>query len=85
MVELQRRFMEELELPVYFTSKTGNSNDGNCARKAFDNYETFARIIETPVDLVRDLGYMIDSINSNLPLDADEWEKFANDWLDRQR
>ena len=85
MKELQRRFKEELELPVYFTSETGNSNDGNCARKAFDNYETFARIIEQPEDLVRDLGYMIDMINSSNPLDADKFEEFANDWLDRQR
>ena len=82
--ELQRRFLEELDLPVYFTSQTGNSNDGNCARKAFENYEVFARIIEQPVDLVRDLGYMLDTINSSVPLDADEFEMFANDWLDRQ-
>ena len=65
-----------------FNFLAGNSNDGNCARKAFENYEIFARITEWPVNIVKGLHYMITSVNSTLPLDADEWETFANDWLD---
>ena len=66
-----------------FPGKTGNSNDGNTARTAFENFETFARILGWPEDLVRDLHYLILAVNSTSMVSPEKFEKLANDWLNR--
>ena len=72
-------------LKWYFLGKTGNSNTGNTARAAFDDYETFAEILgwDEHVDLVRDLHYLILAVNSTNALDPDLFDEAAQSWLDR--
>ena len=65
-----------------FVGKTGNSNDGNTARKAFENYEIFAEIIEIDPEIVRILRDLLNAINCTLPLDADKFEALCELWLD---
>ena len=59
----------------------GNSNDGNLARKCFSKPATFARIVGAPVKLVRILTTLLNAINTTRPLDADKFQKKANEFL----
>ena len=78
-------FDAQLKLPVFQCKpgQSGNSNDGNTAREAFEKFEIFAQILGVDVDLVRDLHYLIMAVNSTMPLDADEFDADAASWLDR--
>ena len=69
----------------YFLGKTGNSNTGNTARAAFNDYETFAEILgwDEHVDIIRDLHYIILAVNSTCPLDPEKFDAAAHSWLDR--
>ena len=68
-----------------FLGKTGNSNTGNTARAAFNDYETFAEILgwDEHVDIIRDLHYIILAVNSTCPLDPEKFDAAAHSWLDR--
>ena len=78
-------FDPRLKLPVFQCKpgQSGNSNDGNTAREAFEKFEIFAQILGVDEDLVRDLHYLIMAVNSTAPLDPDEFDALAADWLDR--
>ena len=72
-----------VKMDASILGKSGNSNDGNTARTAFENFETFADILGFPVDLVRDLHYLIMAVNSTSLLSPEKFEELADSWLDR--
>ena len=50
---------------------------------AFKNPEQFAEIVDLPAELIRDMGTMIDALSSGYRLNADEFQKMADSWMDR--
>ena len=85
MVEMQAAFKERLGLNVYkvLPGKCGNSNSGNTSRKAFENADVFADIINVPADIVEDLGTLINAANCKHALSASKVEKLSTSVLDR--
>jgi len=78
---IQERFKAELNLLVDFAKDDGkgNTNDGNTARKAFRNFETFASITGVDVNLIRRLYVILCVINSNHKIKLDKYQQYCKE------
>ena len=77
--ELIQEFKEKLGLIVYHPKKL---NNGNVARKAFENPDIFSEITHVPVGLIKGIKAMIEAIDSTVPVNPDKFKQFADNWLD---
>ena len=80
--ELQQAFLEKLNLRVYYPNPFGgNSNTGSVAKKAFDNPEIFSEITGFPLDLLKDLSFLLTTLRCGKKVDADLYDIVAQNWL----
>jgi hypothetical protein len=56
---------------------SGTTNDGNTARKAFRNFDTFAEITGVDVKLILRLYVILCVINSNEKIDTNKFERYC--------
>lgn len=76
---IQRRLWEEMGLHVDKPKQngSGNSNDGNTARKAFSNTKLFASILELDLELLESLHTILIAINCEFAIDSLKFKKFS--------
>lgn len=78
--EVQDQFASRLSLDVDKPrGTTGNSNDGNTARRFFREYQISAEITGVNEDLIVRLGYILRVVNSGLPIIMSEFESYAQE------
>ena len=58
---------------------SGNTNDGNTARKLFQNSALFAEATGVSSDLIHRLHILLCIINCNLQIDADKFASYCHD------
>lgn len=75
---LQEKFRSELGLLVDMPKQqTGNTNDGNTARKFFRNAEKSAEITGVNVELIKRFHVILETINSGYHINIDKFHDFA--------
>lgn len=57
----------------------GNSNDGNVARKFFQNYETSADITQIDQELIRKFYIILQTMSSGFQINTEKFQKFCLD------
>ncbi|XP_065648023.1 uncharacterized protein LOC136077773 [Hydra vulgaris] len=75
---IQLRFREELSLIVDMSKQSfGNTNDGNTARRAFKNAETFADITGVAVDVIIRLRTILIAVCSCYELNSESFGQYC--------
>ena len=75
---IQLRFREELSLIVDMPKQSfGNTNDGNTARRAFENAETFADITGVAVDVIIRLRTILIAVCSCYELNSESFGQYC--------
>lgn len=78
--QIQKEFREKCGLIVDKPKPGfGNSNDGNTARRFFQNPEVSAEITKLDLELIRKLHTIMIVIASSLEIDIDKFQAFAHD------
>ncbi|OXA42090.1 V(D)J recombination activating protein 1 [Folsomia candida] len=77
--DIQQKLIVELGLRVDFprAGGSGTSNDGNTARRAFSNQETFARILDLEIWLIHDLHVILCAISTELPINPEKFGSYC--------
>ena len=65
--------------PFKIMAKNGNTNTGNLARRAFQDPEMLANILNLPVELVKRISYIWIVIRSTHEFDPDKFYKYCQD------
>lgn len=83
--EIQRDLYQEFGIKVGIPNSNGagNSNNGNCARRAFENPREFARILDLDADLVSDLKAVLVCISSRYPINPLPFKRFCRSIQER--
>lgn len=77
---IQERFAKEMSLNVDLPIGTsGNTNDGNTARKFFDNPELSADITGIDVNLIKQFHKILSALSSGQAIDLVKYEKLCDD------
>jgi hypothetical protein len=80
---IQEQFREETGLIIDVPKQgSGNSNDGNTARRFFADPETTARITGVEVDLIRRFSVILQSLVSGCSVDPDKFGAYAFETAD---
>ena len=78
--EIHDRFKAELGLKVDEPKQgAGNTNDGNTARRAFEDEKMFADICGLNEALIHRLHMIMVALSCKLPIDADKFGAFCRD------
>ena len=82
--DLKYKFRKYFKIKL-FTPRQGGGTfiDGNAVRDCFKRPELFARLIDFPVDLIRDFYTLITAIVSGADIKPAEYKALADSWLDR--
>lgn len=82
---IQKEFWEKLGLRVDKpkTGGCGSSNDGNTARRAFDEYEVFAEILGADKDIIFRFKVILTTLSCQLPVDVEKFQKYCFDTAHR--
>nr|XP_012566690.2 uncharacterized protein LOC105850829 [Hydra vulgaris] len=81
---IQKKFREELSLIVDMPKQGfGNTNDGNTARRAFEESITFSEIIGVDVDIISRLETILKAVCSGYDLDPSSFQSYCNDTTDK--
>lgn len=77
--EVQQRFWENMSLHVDKpkANGSGNTNDGNTARRAFGHPELFAKITNVEQSLINNFRIILISLSCEQMLDLEKFEKFC--------
>lgn len=76
--KIQAAFKKEMGLLVDLPKPgLGNTNDGNTARRFFEDIETSARITGLNVELVRKFKIIIEAISSGCSINIEKFSKYA--------
>ncbi|XP_018338944.1 PREDICTED: uncharacterized protein LOC108756365 [Trachymyrmex septentrionalis] len=75
--DTQKAFKEKLGLIVDQPKQGGSSNDGNTARRFFQEAATSSEITNIDVRLIRRFHVILQLISSNYDIDISKYEKFA--------
>ncbi|XP_066967697.1 uncharacterized protein [Macrobrachium rosenbergii] len=78
---VQRELRTELGLIVDIPCPggSGTSNDGNSARRFFDEYEISSRITRVDSTLLKRLGVILKVINTNFEIDSEKFNQYAQE------
>ena len=77
--KIQQDFLQELGIRVDFPKPGfGNTNDGNLARKFFQNSEVCARITGLEQSLIEMFGIILRTLSSNLDIDPEKFGDYAS-------
>lgn len=77
---VQDRFRNELGLHIDKPRQgTGNSNDGNTARKFFSNYQCAANITGVDEELIKRLYIILQTMSSGIAINATKFGQYAMD------
>lgn len=78
---MQRELRTELGLIVDIPCPggSGTSNDGNSARRFFDEYEISSRITRVDSTLLKRLGVILKVINTNFEIDSEKFNQYAQE------
>ena len=75
---VQRRFREELGLRIDRPRQgTGSSNDGNTARRFFQNFEIAAEITGVDIELIKRFYIILQTLSSGESIDSQKFGAFA--------
>lgn len=76
---IAKQFHEQLGLIVDKprSGGSGNSNDGNTARKAFHNPDIMSKILNVDIKLVKNLATILGALSSGLNINAAAFKEFA--------
>lgn len=78
--DIQKKFSELMSLNVDLPiDKYGNTNDGNTARKFFQNPELSSTITGIDADLIRNFGYILSAMSSGISINTKEFENLCNE------
>lgn len=79
--EIQKAFREQLGLLVDYAKPggSGNSNDGNTARRFFRDYELSAKILNINEDLINRCGTLLEALSSGFNINISKFENFARE------
>ena len=81
---IQRRFREELSLFVDMPKQGfGNTNDGNTARRALEESNTFSEITGADVDIISRLKTVLKAVCSGYDLDSSSFQQYCSDTTDK--
>lgn len=81
---VQRRFREELGLNIDKPKQgTGNSNDGNTARRFFQNYQCSAEITGVDEELIKRFYVLLQVMSSGKVINATKFGQYALDTAQR--
>lgn len=73
-----QRFRNELGLIVDQTKQgTGNTNDGNTARRFFQNPDLSAEITNVNVNLIKKFGIILSAMSSGLPINPEKFKVYT--------
>ena len=77
-MEVQKAMKEQLNLivDVLKTRGSGTTNDGNTARTAFRNHETFAKILGLDEDLVYRFFVILCTLSRKEPVNPDKFQEY---------
>lgn len=78
-LQIQKSLHDKLGLIVDKpkTGGNGNTNDGNTARRAFQNADIFANCLQIDSRLVHNLKIILVSLSCQLPIDVQKFEEFC--------
>lgn len=80
---IQQKFKEELGLLIDMPKQqTGNTNDGNTARKFFRNAQKSAEITGFNLDLIKRFHVLLESLNCGLKIDSEKFGEYARETLE---
>ena len=81
---IQRRFREELSLFVDMPKQGfGNTNDGNSARRAFEQSNTFSEVSGVDVDIISRLKTVLKAVCLGYDLDSSSFQQYCNETADK--
>ena len=76
--QIQKAFFEELGLVIDQTKQgLGSSNDGNTARRFFDDWETSARLTSFNEDLLHRFKVLLDTISCGFEINIEKYRIYA--------
>lgn len=75
---VQKRFREEMGLHIDKPRQgTGKSNDGNTARRFFQNYSCSADITGVDVELIKRMYIILQTMSSGMAIDSKKFGEYA--------
>ena len=82
-MEVQTALRESIGINVDIpkTGGAGNSNDGNCARRFFSNYEEVSRILGISPELIKRYYVTLCVLSSTFEVDAEKLEEFNKETI----
>lgn len=76
--KIQRELKLHLSISVDFVRQGyGTTNDGNTARRFFEEPEKVAKILQIDANLIRKFGTILQILSCGLEVDLDKFEKYA--------
>ena len=82
--ELQYKFRKYFRIKLFMPKQGGGTFiDGKAVRDCFSRPETFARLIDFPVDLIKDFYTLITAVVSGADIKPAAFRDLADSWLDR--
>ncbi|EFN66789.1 hypothetical protein EAG_01798, partial [Camponotus floridanus] len=76
--KIQRELKLHLSISVDFVRQGyGTTNDGNTARRFFEEPEKVAKILQIDANLIRKFGTILQILSCGLEIDLDKFEKYA--------
>lgn len=78
---LQDRFWQNMGIRVDYpsTGGTGNSNNGNVSRTAFEKPELLANILELDLHLIQNIRTILIALSCQLPLNVERFHEFCQE------
>lgn len=78
-LKIQSELFHRMGLRVDFPNPggAGSSNDGNTARRAFKDHETFDEILGIDKEVLRRIRIILQTISHNFPIDPDLFGKYC--------
>jgi hypothetical protein len=75
--KIQAQFREKLSLVDIPKQGFGNTNDGNTARRAFENAEVFAEITDVDLEVIVRLRTVLKAVCSSYDLEPEKFQEYC--------
>ena len=85
--QIQRAFRAKLHIRIDMPRDSGHgtTNDGNTARKFFENPKIVSKILNVPEDLVRGIAKIWTTLKSGHMIDPEDFGKQCDDWVKKYK